>query len=33
MYVGSYAEQDAHLTLELFKRLSTEIQKKFSRDI
>ena len=27
MYVGSYAEQDAYLTLELFKRLSTEIQK------
>ena len=26
MYVGSYAEQDAYLTLELFKRLSTEIQ-------
>ena len=28
MYVGSYAEQDAYLTLELFKRLSTEIQAK-----
>ena len=28
MYVGSYAEQDAYLTLELFKRLSAEIQKK-----
>jgi DNA polymerase I-like protein with 3'-5' exonuclease and polymerase domains len=28
MYVGNYAEQDAKLTLELFKRLSTEIQKK-----
>ena len=28
MYVGNYAEQDANLTLELFKRLSTEIQKK-----
>ena len=27
MYVGNYAEQDARLTLELFKRLSTEIQK------
>ena len=26
MYVGSYAERDAYLTLELFKRLSTEIQ-------
>ena len=28
MYGGSYAEQDAYLTLELFKRLSTEIQAK-----
>ena len=28
MYVGSYAEQDAYLTLELFKRSSAEIQKK-----
>ena len=28
MYVGCYAEQDAYLTLELFKRLSAEIQKK-----
>ena len=28
MYVGSYAEQDADLTLELFKRLSREIQNK-----
>ena len=28
MYVGNYAEQDAELTLELFKRLSREIQKK-----
>jgi DNA polymerase I-like protein with 3'-5' exonuclease and polymerase domains len=28
MYVGSYAEQDAYLTLELFKRLSSEIQAK-----
>ena len=28
MYLGSYAEQDAYLTLELFKRLSTEIQAK-----
>ena len=27
MYVGSYAEQDAELTLELFKTLSREIQK------
>ena len=27
MYVGSYAEQDAQLTLELFKTLSREIQK------
>jgi DNA polymerase I-like protein with 3'-5' exonuclease and polymerase domains len=26
MYVGNYAEQDAYLTLELFKRLSAEIQ-------
>ena len=26
MYVGSYAEQDAELTLELFKTLSREIQ-------
>jgi DNA polymerase I-like protein with 3'-5' exonuclease and polymerase domains len=28
MYVGSYAEQDAKITLELFKALSREIQKK-----
>jgi DNA polymerase I-like protein with 3'-5' exonuclease and polymerase domains len=28
MYVGNYAEQDAKLTLELFKALSREIQKK-----
>jgi DNA polymerase I-like protein with 3'-5' exonuclease and polymerase domains len=28
MYVGNYAEQDAKLTLDLFKRLSAEIQKK-----
>ena len=27
MYVGEYAEKDASLTLELFKRLSTEIKK------
>ena len=27
MYVGTYAEQDAELTLELFKTLSREIQK------
>ena len=27
MYVGTYAEQDAKLTLELFKALSREIQK------
>ena len=26
MYVGSYAEQDAELTLKLFKKLSTEIK-------
>ena len=28
MYVGSYAEQDAKIILELFKALSREIQKK-----
>ena len=28
MYVGNYAEKDAELTLELFKTLSREIQKK-----
>ena len=27
MFVGTYAEQDANLTLELFKRLSVDIQK------
>ena len=27
MYVGEYAEKDAYLTLNLFKRLSTEIKK------
>jgi hypothetical protein len=33
MYVGTYAEKDAKLTLELFKVLSREIQNKLTKCI